>query len=290
MNIIFKIDGGLGKSIMATAICEAIKKKYKKDNLIVITSYPEVFLCNPNIYKAYSHESMLYFYKDFIENKEIKAFLHNPYFEESFIKKEKHLLETWCEMFGLKYQGEKPKIYLSEREEKYFLNLNKFEKPLFILQSNGGADNQQHKYSWARDIPFKLAQEIANEYSKDYTIFHVRKPNQVELKNTINFETNFRYLCVLIKYSTKRLLIDSFAQHASSAFDLQSVVLWIANDPKQFGYEHNINIVANEETKTPDLKFAQFSKYNIAGEFIEFPYKSEDEIFNKEDIINALNQ
>jgi len=27
MNIIFNIEGGLGKSIMATAVCEAIKKK-----------------------------------------------------------------------------------------------------------------------------------------------------------------------------------------------------------------------------------------------------------------------
>lgn len=288
MNIIFKIDGGLGKSVMATAICEAIKKKYAKSNLIVISSYPEVFLCNPHVDKTYHHESMAYFYKDIIDNKEIKAFLHNPYFETSFIKREKHLLETWCEMFGLKYQGEKPQIYLTQREELFYINQSKFNKPLFILQTNGGAENQGHKYSWARDIPTYLAQEVVNEFSKDYDIFHIRKQNQIELQNTISFETNFRHLCVLIKYSAKRLLIDSFAQHVGAAFNLPSVVCWIANDSKQFGYDTNVNIQANEETIQPELKFAQFSKYNIAGEFVEFPYNNEQEVFDKEKIISSL--
>ena len=47
MNIIFSVDGGLGKSIMATAIVQAIKKKYKKSNLVVVTAYPDVFVNNP---------------------------------------------------------------------------------------------------------------------------------------------------------------------------------------------------------------------------------------------------
>ena len=43
MNIIFSIQGGLGKSIVATAVCKAIKKKYTECNLIVVTGYPEAF-------------------------------------------------------------------------------------------------------------------------------------------------------------------------------------------------------------------------------------------------------
>ena len=33
MNIIFQVDGGLGKSIMATAVLKAIRKQYKKENI-----------------------------------------------------------------------------------------------------------------------------------------------------------------------------------------------------------------------------------------------------------------
>ena len=35
MNVIFSIDGGLGKSIMATAVLKAIKKQYSKANILV---------------------------------------------------------------------------------------------------------------------------------------------------------------------------------------------------------------------------------------------------------------
>jgi hypothetical protein len=34
-TVIFSIEGGLGKSIMATAILKVIKKEYKKANIIV---------------------------------------------------------------------------------------------------------------------------------------------------------------------------------------------------------------------------------------------------------------
>ena len=53
MNIIFQIDGGLGKSIMATAMVKVIKKRYKNSNLIVVTGHPDIFLNNPHINEVY---------------------------------------------------------------------------------------------------------------------------------------------------------------------------------------------------------------------------------------------
>jgi hypothetical protein len=95
---------------------------------------------------------------------------------------------------------------------------------------------------------------------------------------------------VLIQLSSKRLLIDSFAQHTAKALGLNSVVTWVANNPKQLGYENNINILANPETVVPELKGSVFSKYQIDGNLIEFPYNSESEIFNVEEIINAIRE
>ena len=44
MNIIFQIDGGLGKSILATAMTKVIRKRYKNANIIVVTgSYRCIF-------------------------------------------------------------------------------------------------------------------------------------------------------------------------------------------------------------------------------------------------------
>lgn len=288
MNIIFNIEGGLGKSIMATAVCEAIKKKYPKDNLIVLTSYPEVFICNPNVDKCFNHNNLNYFYKDYIDGKKVKMMLHNPYNETNYIKQSEHLIETWCSMFDIPFNNEEPKIYLTEREIKFYSNKFTSDKPIFVLQTNGGAFNQEVKYSWARDLPHELAQNIVNEFSGHYNIFHIRRENQFQLQNTIPVTADFRALAVLIKISEKRLLIDSFAQHTAKALGLNSVVTWVANKPSQFGYENNINILAKPETIVPELKGSVFNKYQIDGNLIEFPYNSESEIFDLEEIINAV--
>lgn len=287
-NIIFSIDGGIGKSIMATAVCEAIKKQYPKDQLVVITAYPEVFLCNPHVDKCLSHNNLNYFYQDFIEGKKVKAFLHNPYQETSHIQQECHLIKTWCEMFGVEYNGEEPKLYLTNREINFYSNQFASEKPLFVVHTNGGGGDQQIKYSWMRDIPNQTAQQVVDAFKEEYNVIHIRREDQLPLNNTTPVTADFRALVVLLKLSSKRLLIDSFAQHVAKSLDLNSVVCWIGNKPSVFGYENNTNIQANKETVTPELKQAIFSKYNIAGNLLEFPYNEEKEIFNVEDIIEAV--
>jgi hypothetical protein len=289
-NIIFQIDGGIGKSIMATAVCEAIKKQYPKDNLIVITAYPEVFICNPNVDKCLSHNNLNYFYQDFIEGKKVKTFLHNPYFETSHIQQECHLIQTWCEMFGVKYNREVPKLYLSNREINFYSNQFQSEKPIFVIQTNGGGAEQPLKYSWMRDIPTQTAQEVVNHFVNDYNIVHIRREDQIALQNTTPISADFRALAVLIQLSEKRLFMDSFAQHTAKALDKKSVVCWIGNKSNVFGYESNINIQANKETAVPELKQSVFSKYNITGNLFEFPYEDEKEIFTTENIINALTE
>jgi len=89
MNNIFQIDGGMGKSIAATAVCKAIKTQYPNDELIVITAYPEVFLGNPDM-KAYNFNDMRYFYEQYIEGREYRIMAHNPYLETGFIKGDTH--------------------------------------------------------------------------------------------------------------------------------------------------------------------------------------------------------
>jgi ADP-heptose:LPS heptosyltransferase len=289
MNIIFQIDGGLGKSIMATAVIEALKKSYPDDKIIIITAYPDVFLCNPNVFKTYSHDNLAYFYKDHILGKEYKVFLHNPYSETSYINKSKHLIETWIEMFGMQYEGETTKLYLTDREVEFYSKQFISEKPIMVVQTNGGAQQQPNKYSWARDIPHATAQKVIDTFKDQYQIFHIRREDQPALQNTVPVHSNFRSIAVLVQLSEKRLFMDSFAQHTASALGKNSVVCWIANSPKQFGHPANTNILANAESVLPELKNSVFSAYNIVGDPLEFPFKSQDEIFNAEDIINALN-
>lgn len=82
--------------------------------------------------------------------------------------------------------------------------------------------------------------------------------------------------------------MDSFSQHVAKAFDTNAVVCWIGNSPEKFGYSNHINILANAETVNPELKQSLYDKYNISGDLLQFPYNDESEIFNAEEIIEAL--
>lgn len=289
-NIILNIEGGIGKSIMATAVCEAIKRQYPKHNLIVITAYPEVFICNPHVDKCFNFNQLSYFYKEHIEDGNFELFAHNPYLETNFIQRKEHLLETWCSMFGIDYKGEQPKLYLTQREKDYYTRQFASNKPIFVIQTNGGAENQENKYSWARDIPVSVAQRVVNEFANEFNIIHIRRNDQIHLENTTPVQADFRALSGLINISQKRLFMDSFGQHTAKALGLDSVVCWVANTPHQFGYDNNVNIVANAETKKPELKKSFLSKYNIIGDLTEFPYNNENEIFNADEIIQALRK
>jgi hypothetical protein len=230
-----------------------------------------------------------YFYDEYIDGKDFLIFANDPYLETGHIRQDEHLLKTWCEMFGLEYAGEKPVINLTTREVQYFQNKFGSEKPILLLQTNGGAQTD-HKYSWARDLPSAAVVKVIEHFKNDYAIAHIKREDQLSYNDTIPVTDTFRALCILLAMSSKRLLIDSFAQHAAAALELPATVCWVSNKPEVFGYDLHDNILANEFTTKPELRNAYLSKFNIAGELIEFPYNSEDEIFNVEAIIESLSK
>ena len=66
MNIIFSIQGGLGKSVVGTAVAKAIRKNYPTCNLIVLTGYPEVFSNLPYVNMAFNFTEEHYFYSKYV--------------------------------------------------------------------------------------------------------------------------------------------------------------------------------------------------------------------------------
>lgn len=287
---ILQINGGIGKVVASTAVCRAIKKTHPDRHLIVLSGYPDVFLNNPNVYRAYGFGQASYFYDEFIHEKDTIVFAHDPYLDNGFVEGNKHLVDVWCKMFNLESDGFKPEIFLTDREVQF--NQNKFQtdKPIFLMQTNGGAQGQAIKYSWARDIPSCVVNPIIEEFSKEYNIVHIRREDQPSYDKTFVVTDNFRAIVTLISLSKKRLFMDSFAQHTSAALDMSSVVLWIANNPVQFGYDINKNILANPFTTSSELKNSYFQKFDITGDPVQFPYKSDTEIFNVDEVIQALKE
>jgi ADP-heptose:LPS heptosyltransferase len=287
-TIIFQCDGGLGKSIMATAVLKAIKKEYKKANIIVITHYTDVFINNPNVNKVLHHQQVSNLYKTYIHNKDTKVFITDPYSTSDFITENNHLLKIWCELYGLKYDGEQPEIFISKAEKEYFEPFYKLDKPIMAIQPNGGAVGQALKYSWTRDLPASVVNDVINYFKNDYAILHIKRDDQMIYENTIGALDSWRSIAIMLTLSTKRLFIDSSSMHIATALNLPSVVGWIGTNPKVFGYDMHTNILAKEPTKEMNFESNSYTKYQLFEDISTMPYNHFGEIFDTQLIINAL--
>lgn len=288
--LIWHIEGGLGKNIAATALCQDIKETYPDRQLILVVSYPEVFLNNPFVDRVYFINNRPYFYDDYIKDKDTIIFKQEPYNQTGHITKTKHLIENWCDILDVQYTGQQPQVYIN-MVQKGTTSLWKRDRPTMVLQTNGGPlTGQKYGYSWCRDIPYELALQIFEKYSKDYHIFQVTTPNSFKITGAEIVDqpmSNTELFAILVE-SKKRILIDSCLQHAAASFNLPSTVLWIGTSPRVFGYELHNNIVANPPKGGMKLIDSYLFDYSFDGILHECPYIDYREIFNVDELINNI--
>jgi hypothetical protein len=287
---IFHIDGGCGKSIVATSVVKSIKAAYPENKLIVVTSYPEVFLHNPNVYRVFKCGNIAYFYEDYIKNKNSKIFRMEPYHSEDILYKRKSLSEIWCDVFNIPCVDTKPEIFLTEREMLYASNSMKKDGPILLIQSSGGAEGQGHPYSWSRDLPPKFAQEIVNTVKGEFSkIIHIRRENQPALEGTYHVTDSFRNLFCYVALSDKIMGIDSFVQHTAAALNKKATVGWISNSPVVFGHKLHTNIIANgvESFRHRIDSYLESDDWT-GGKFHECPYDNINEMFDKNSFVESI--
>jgi len=286
---IFHIEGGLGKHVLATAVAKCIKNNHPNRKLIVVCAYPEIYLNLGFVDRVYRIGMTPYFYEDYIKDKDSLIFKHEPYFTSDHINKKLQLIVNWCKLFGLDYNNETPEITFNFRQQQIAKNKWQREKPVMVIQTNGGPlQDQPYPYSWTRDIPYNVAQEIVNHFSQYYHIIQIcRDKSNVLTGVEAHFEpmSNME-LFSLLAFSQKRLLIDSCLQHAAAALKLPSTVLWVGTSPKVFGYNIHNNIVAQlpETVKLPD---SYLFDYNFNGSVHECPM-FDTNIFNINEIIEIV--
>ena len=286
--IIFDSTGGHGKQIQATAVIRAIKKAYPDRKIVWVTSWDGPAFYNPNIFRFFAHGQVQYF-RDYLKEDTI-IFKHDPYNETNHILRKEHLIESWCNLFKVPYDGYKPELYLNPRELEIAKDKIKPDgRPIMLLNTHGGAPQGQYsKKSWYRDIPIEIAQKLVNYFAKSYRILHLRTPDQPALQGAELLNLPYRELYAVFPLSTKRLFIDSFAQHTAAALGLQSTVCWIGNTDKVFGYPEHINIYPNANIVNNFDKFSYLHD-DISGQIQSFPYDTVN-VFDINKIIEAVNK
>lgn len=290
-NIIFEINGGIGKNIIATAVCAGIKKQYPSTKLIVITGYPEIFLNNPNVYRVFKFGYCPYFYEDYIKGKDVEFFNSDPYHAKGYILREKHIIETWLECFHLPFNKETPEMFFTSAEKENILTKITSSKPLLLFQPFGGGVSD-YRYNWVRDIPPRVAQILANKLCDTFDICHIKHKNHLVLQNTTPLtDWAIRELILLFTRSSKRLLIDSFGQHAAALFSLPSTVCWVGLTPEVIGYNLHHNILPNFPNKPSHLIDEMYTESCFSSpRLYSCPYEKSEDIFNVDQIIESITK
>ena len=291
---IFQIQGGLGKHIAATAVAKAIKAAHPDRDLVVVCAWPELWASLPFVHRVYPLGNTQYFYEEFVGGKDSLIFAQEPYFTTTHIHKQLPLVESWCKMFGIEYNGEQPELRINPEQRKAIKNFYepKFEgKPFLLMQTNGGLFNNERPYSWARDMPFDVACKVADHFRKTHFIMQVSRPAAQVIPDVFirNEPLSNTELVGILELTDKRLLIDSSLQHAAAAFNLPSTVLWNATCPVIFGHSLHDNIVAKEKPQRP-MPGSYLFDYQFDGNENEFPYEEEDlgDLFDIDRIIASL--
>jgi hypothetical protein len=292
--VVCSCQGGLGKHILFTAFLQVVQKAHPNRKIIAVVAWPELFANLPFVHRVYPLGQTQYFYSSYIDGKDSIIYAQEPYFWSTHINKTHPLIETWCLMYGLTYNGEQPVVKINAEQKKAIRNFYepKIEgKPFLLIHTNGGIFNSDRPYSWARDLPFDVASKVANHFKKSHFIMQITKPNSPKIPDVFvrNENLSNTELAGIVELTDKRLLIDSSLQHISCAFGLQATVCWNATSPVIFGHKMHDNIVAREKPKK-DLPGSYFFDYAFDANEHEFPYEDEDvsNIFSTDQIIASL--
>jgi hypothetical protein len=291
--VIWHVQGGLGKNIAASSLTKDIKEKYKDREFILVCSFPEVFLNDPNIDKVYQMGNHPYFYENYIENKDVIIFKHEPYDQTGHITRKKHLIENWCDLLDIKYNKQQPYFPINYPQNKLSLQWVR-QKPILLMQTTGGpftSPDQTAPYEWTRDLPIELAQTLIDKYSSKYHIIQISKQGGYGLQNVERIDTPMSNmeLFSLVGASEQRILIDSCLQHAASALKLPSVVFWIGTSPKVFGYDLHKNIKAKLPKRANQLINSYTFDYQFSNNNHECPYINIEEMFDINKVLKDLD-
>ena len=287
---VWHVQGGLGKNVAATSLCQDIKAKYPDRKLIMVVSWPEVFLNHPNIDRVYALGQCPHFYDDYIHQKDTMVYRHEPYNQSGHIHRKTHLIHNWCDLLGIQYKEQTPKVIINYAQQQ-LEGVWKRDKPTMILHTNGGPiDGQKYPYNWCRDIPPELAQAIVNKFHKTYHIFQVCRKDSVVLENVERVDqplSNLELFSMLAS-SEKRVLIDSCLQHAAVSFNLPSTVLWVGTSPNVFGYKLHKNVVAKVPNKKNQLIGSYLFDYQFENNIHECPYINMNEMFDVNQVLSSI--
>lgn len=310
-NIVLISNGGIGRNIMFTAVVRDLKKAFPDKKLIVIASFPNMFMYNPNVYKVYNMANPNYFYEDYLKEGKATVIDIEPYRHIDYLTKKKHFVECACDLLGIKCTSIIPDLHFVRNEfvlAQDFLT-EKFKgkekegkpKPVVLIQYVGGKIPQgasvkdtmvSETTMYRRNLPLKSIQEVINQLiKKGYGVGCVQAQNQLLPKEATLIFYPLRAVIALLPYVKGVICVDSFLQHACTGLSKRAMVLWGGTSPKVLGYDTNVNLT-QEKCNTPFCHRPNSYLWDVmpTGHLWDCPHNSECMNYSPEIILNNFKK
>ena len=282
---VVQLDGGIGRIICATSAIEILAKERK---VIVLTSYPEIFWNNPNIYKVYSL-SREYLWDDVIRHGEFR--FPEPYYNHLFYNQKQHLIQSFDMLLnGGDGRFYNPKIYLSSDEVKWasdFIATRKKEsgKDIAMLQCFGSTARVEDGKTIDpsnRSLPVNVVNVICRNSNCIYiNASHI----PIDLANVWQQTFTLRQIFALTAHCDFVVSIDSFLMHLGAACNKVGIAFFGGTYPENLGYPNYKMVVRDGYPKSymPN-RFAGFIDENTGA--LDFSTEEIEQILK---VINDRN-
>lgn len=228
--------GGLGDSlILSSVLFDIYQKTGEQVGMYRIQPYTSLFCDHPSIVQFGILTDDFPFVKvDYWSYDEPGPKDKRPYYL---------LSKMLC---GKIYSKEKLWACVSDEDREY---IKYFPiSPKSIIISTG---SQSPRKKWPIENWIKLTKKI--KLSTKIPIVQVGLDIDEKIPGVIDIrgKTQPKHVLALLENAILSITVDSFLVHGSAWAQIPSIVLWGPTDPRVFGYDYHLNIVANSEcTKT----------------------------------------
>ena len=244
------IEGGIGKQVAFTAIIDALVKK-DKDKIQVYSPYVDIFGGNTNVKYALESNTIHIQDKRILDSQNICYC--EPY-KTNFIKGEYHIIQSFCKLFGVKYEEKmRPRMFTDHyrKDAKVIAGDDNF----IVVQFSGGQapagfnpSNHYNSNDPTRNYHPFLAQKVVDllrEKYEDLKILNFSLPNEPNYKETEKPDLMpFAQWHEILKLPNCKgfISVDSCLNHFARSAGRKGVVIWGGTRWTQFGYKQNINV------------------------------------------------
>lgn len=248
--VVFIVEGGIGKNVLATVPLKGIKQKYPDKKIVVVASWPDVFRYHPDVYRFYQIGNSPFVYDDYIKDGKGIICKAEPYCHTDYVnppEKVRHITDIWCEMLGVPYPDSKtqPYMFFDRNELAWGEQFVKSKgKPVMLIQWQGGVNNPNGPVVGQniRTLPPETVSQLAQKYGNKYHIISVQNKEQPRVNGIDVTDMNVRSSWMLIPYASIVISIDSMVQHVAAAFNKTAIVCWGGTNPELLGYPVHVNL------------------------------------------------